>query len=289
MKKIDEASKAYNIPQPIKLPVGQRYENFKFVRARIEKIVNESPSVKSFYLNASFPLDPKPGQFLMVWLPGAEEVPMSISGHEEGITRISVSNVGPTTAKMHKLKSGNFLWARGPFGTGFKLDADFCLLVAGGYGSAPLIYAAKVLSKSGKSGVYAIGAKNKSELLFVNEARDCGFEVFTSTEDGSSGHKGVVTDMLGDIFSSFKFDSILTCGPEKMMFEVVRQGLNKGIYVQASLERYMKCGFGVCGSCVLDPIGLRVCVDGPVFDSHTLLKTEFGNWGRGPSGRRKKI
>jgi dihydroorotate dehydrogenase electron transfer subunit len=281
-----DTKKILQSPQP---SATRGHENFKFVQAKIEKRVDESPSVRSFYLNAPLPSDPKPGQFLMVWLPNSEEVPMSVSGHEGGITRISVAKVGPTTEKIHKLNTGDFLWVRGPFGSWFKLDANFYLLVAGGYGSAPLVYAAKALSRSGKKGVYAIGAKNKSELLFLDEARDCGFEVFISTEDGSSGRKGVVTDMLDDLFSKFKFDSILTCGPEKMMFKVIKEGFNRGIYSQASLERYMKCGFGICGSCVLDPLGLRVCVEGPVFDSITLLKTEFGSWRRSPSGRREKI
>ena len=262
------------------------YEDLGPRRAEIAKIVNESQGVKSFYLRVDLP-KPDPGQFLMVWLPGAEEVPMSISGIIGGNLRISVSREGPTTAKLHELKKGDALFVRGPFGKGFSLG-DSCLLIGGGYGVAPLIFASEVLSDSGGRWVLAVGAKNASELLFVREARGCG-EVHTATEDGSSGHRGVVTDLMGKLLAERDFDLILTCGPEKMMYEVLRGGLERGIHVQASLERYMKCGFGVCGSCVLDPIGMRVCADGPVFDGALLLKTEFGRQKRDASGARVPV
>ena len=260
------------------------YEDFDFKQAKLKKIVDESPNVKSFHLKIDLET-PKPGQFVMVWLPGAEEVPMSISDAGKGFIRISVSREGSTTAKFHELEKGDSLFVRGPFGNGFSLRGKSHLLVGGGYGTAPLIYALKVLSKMGKEGVYVAGAKNASELLFVREARGRG-KLFTATEDGSSGHRGLVTELLEELLAKEKSDSVLTCGPEGMMYEVVRQGLKRGVQVQSSLERYMKCGFGICGSCVLDPIGMRVCVDGPVFDGALLLKTEFGRQKRDASGAR---
>ena len=259
------------------------YEDFDFKQAKLKKIVDESPSVKSFYLKIDLLKTPKPGQFMMVWLPGAEEVPMSISDAGRGFIRISVSKEGSTTAKFHELERGDSIYARGPFGIGFSLNGKSHLLVGGGYGAAPLIYALKVLSNMGGKGVYAVGAKNASELLFVGEARRWG-KLYTATEDGSSGHLGLVTELSEELLVKEKFDSILTCGPERMMYGVVHQGLKRGVQVQASLERYMKCGFGICGSCVLDPLGLRVCVDGPVFDGALLLKTEFGLQKRDASG-----
>ena len=114
-------------------------------------------------------------------------------------------------------------------------------------------------------------------------------EVSIATEDGSAGEKGLVTELSKQLLGEGRFDLILTCGPERMMREVVRQGLEHGVRVQASLERYMKCGFGVCGSCVLDPLGLRVCVDGPVFDGALLMKTEFGELKRDASGARVPV
>lgn len=264
------------------------YENFDFKRAKLKKIVNESPRVKSFQLEIDLLETPKPGQFMMVWLPGAEEVPMSISDAGRGFIRISVSRKGSTTARFHELERGDSLFIRGPFGNGFSLRGKSHLLVGGGDGAPPLIYALKVLSNMGKRGVYAVGAKNASELLFVREARRLG-KLYTATEDGASGYPGLVSELLEELLVKEKFDSILTCGPERMMYEVVRQGLKKKIRVQASLERYMKCGFGICGSCVLDPTGMRVCVDGPVFDGTSLIKTEFGRQKRDASGARVPI
>ena len=261
------------------------YEDFSFKRAKLRKILDESSKVKSFQFKIDLLETPKPGQFMMVWLPGAEEVPMSISDAGRGLIRISVSRKGSTTARFHELERGDSLFVRGPFGNGFSLRGKSHLLVGGGDGACSLIYALKVLSNMGKKGVYAVGAKNASELLFVGEARSLG-KLCTATENGTSGYPGLVSELLKELLAKEKFDSILTCGPERMMYEVVRQGMKRGISVQASLERYMKCGFGICGSCVLDPLGLRACVDGPVFDGALLLKTEFGTLKRDAAGSR---
>jgi len=262
------------------------YEDFEFKHVEIEKVVVESPKVKSFYFKHAFTEIPQPGQFMMAWLPGWEEVPMSISDVARDNIRISVAKEGPTTAEFHKLKKGDKLFVRGPFGRHFVLDGNSHLVVGGGYGVAPLIYATKLISKSGGKITYVVGAKNSSELLFLEEARRVRAKIHAATEDGSAGNRGLVTELVEQLLETEHFDSILTCGPERMMYEVVRQCVKRGIRVQASLERYMKCGFGICGSCVLDPVGLRVCVDGPVFDGALLLKTEFGRQKRDAAGSR---
>lgn len=293
-KNLEKSSNHLIHPDPVLNPESSgdskfTHEKFVFKPAKIEKITVESPKVKSFYLKANLLDLPLPGQFLMVWLPGAGEVPMSVSDAGGGSIRITVARTGSTTEQIHKLEEKGTLFVRGPFGSNFKLDANSYLLVGGGYGAAPLIYASKVLSRAGKNGVYAVGAEDSSELLFTHEARKHGLEVYVATENGSLGHRGLVTDIMNDFLRRFKFDSILTCGPERMMYKVLRQGLKLGIPVQVSLERYMKCGFGICGSCVLDPIGARVCIDGPVFDGKLLLKTDFGKWKRDPSGMRVRV
>jgi len=247
-------------------------------------MTKESPSVRSFYLEYQGKELPRPGQFVMAWLPGFEEVPMSISDAGDGFIRISVSKEGPTTAEFHRLGKGDRLFLRGPFGNGFSLGGKSFLLVGGGYGAAPLVYAAKTISRSGGRCTYLAGAKNKAELLFINEVREIGMKFKVATDDGSVGHRGMVTDLIEPALKEEKFETMLTCGPEQMMYRTVVQGVELGIKVQASLERYMKCGFGICGSCVLDPIGLRVCSDGPVFDGALLLKTVFGKRKRDASG-----
>jgi dihydroorotate dehydrogenase electron transfer subunit len=265
------------------------YRDFEFKPVEIEKVVVESPKVKSFYLKHTFTQIPQPGQFLMAWLPSWEEVPMSISDADPSVVRISVAKEGPTTTEFHKLRKGDELFIRGPFGRHFVLDGRSYLVVGGGYGAAPLIYATKLISKSGKKVTYAVGARNSSELLFLKEARRAKAKIHVATEDGSAGHQGLVTELVEQLLETEHFDSILTCGPEPMMYEVVKQGVKRGIRVQVSLERYMKCGFGICGSCVLDPVGLRVCVDGPVFDGALLLTTDFGKRRRDAAGSRVMI
>ncbi|MBC7218929.1 MAG: dihydroorotate dehydrogenase electron transfer subunit [Hadesarchaea archaeon] len=266
----------------------QSFNSFGFLPARIKRTIGENSKVKSFYLEYSGTL-PRPGQFFMVWLPGFEEVPMSLSDAGDGFVRISVSNEGPTTAELHRLRKGDRVFLRGPFGNGFSLDESPLLLVGGGYGSAPLIYAAKMVSSSGGRCTYLVGARCKEELLFVDEARGMGIKSIVATEDGSEGYRGLVTDLIKSELKKGRYQAVLTCGPEQMMYEVVRQGVKQGIKVQASLERYMKCGFGICGSCVLDPLGLRVCSDGPVFDGSLLLKTDFGKRKREASGAQVKL
>jgi dihydroorotate dehydrogenase electron transfer subunit len=256
------------------------FEKFGFRPARIERVVEENRRVKSFYLHTDLPT-PEPGQFYMVWLPGAEEIPIGASGYENRTLRLSVSREGETSGRMHRLEKGERLFLRGPFGRGFRLEGRSFLLVGGGYGMAPLIFAGRRLRK--KRLRFLIGAKSRGELLFVEEARRLG-EVLVCTEDGSEGRRGLVTEFL----PRERFDWVLTCGPEAMMVKVLEFCRREGLRVQLCLERYMKCGLGLCGSCVLDP-GLRVCVEGPVFEGEELEGTDFGRARRDASGRRETL
>ncbi|HIQ03056.1 MAG TPA: dihydroorotate dehydrogenase electron transfer subunit, partial [Desulfurococcales archaeon] len=131
-------------------------------------------------------------------------------------------------------------------------------------------------------------AKSRSEVLFLNEARSLGAEILVSTEDGTLGYRGLVTDLLSRV-NLEDYDTLLVCGPEGMMKRVYDYVKSRGlrIYTQFSLERYIKCGIGICGSCALN--GLRVCCDGPVFTMSDLEGTDFGQYTRDESGRRVPI
>ena len=108
-----------------------------------------------------------------------------------------------------------------------------------------------------------------------------------STDDGSKGYKGLASDLAKEEIAKEKFDQVLTCGPEIMMKKLY--DICKNIPFQASLERYMKCGFGICGQCCIGE-GLRVCKEGPVFDGKTLKKIQdFGIYTRDASGRKIKL
>jgi len=125
-----------------------------------------------------------------------------------------------------------------------------------------------------------MGAKTKSALLAKPPC-----ETIVATDDGSEGFKGFVTVALREAISERKPDCVYTCGPERMMADVVGICEEAGVPCQLSLERYMKCGFGVCGACAID--GFLVCKHGPVFTGEAIKRiAEFGKTRRDASGKK---
>ncbi|MDD1668813.1 MAG: dihydroorotate dehydrogenase electron transfer subunit, partial [Methanomicrobiales archaeon] len=218
----------------------------------ITKIVKETPKIRTFLLSESYGFTP--GQFVMVWVPGVDEIPMALSGENS----ISVQEVGNATSAMFRLKKGDLLGIRGPFGNGFPIGGKV-LAIAGGIGAAPLF----PLAMAGKVDVFLLGAATKMELPF-RKALSQATELRVATDDGSAGHHGFVTDLLGGV-NLRDFDSVCVCGPEPMMRSVLKRLKDEGIAGKGlfSLHRYMKCGVGLCGSCAIDPDGIRVCREGP--------------------------
>ena len=120
-----------------------------------------------------------------------------------------------------------------------------------------------------------------------NQIKKYATELYISTDDGSKGTKGFATDVAEKLLNDQRFASIVTCGPEIMMKKLM--DMSNNIPFQASLERYMKCGIGVCGQCCIGT-GLRVCMEGAVFDKKTLKKVEdFGKYKRDAAGRKIKF
>ncbi|MDD1664676.1 MAG: dihydroorotate dehydrogenase electron transfer subunit [Methanomicrobiales archaeon] len=244
----------------------------------ITGIVRETLKIRTFLLSESFGFTP--GQFVMVWVPGVDEIPMALSGENS----ISVQEVGDATSAMFSLKRGDLLGIRGPYGNGFSVRGRV-LAVAGGIGAAPLL----PLALAGKVEVFLLGAGTEKDLPFRKTlAKKASLRV--ATDDGSSGTRGPVTALLKDL-DLRAFDHVCVCGPEPMMRAVLGRLQEEGIADRGlfSLHRYMKCGVGLCGSCVIDPSGLRVCREGPVISGDTLLQSEFGHYTRDASGVRKKI
>jgi dihydroorotate dehydrogenase electron transfer subunit len=162
------------------------------------------------------------------------------------------------------------------------------LVVAGGMGIAPLAPLIEISKARGINIDLALGAKTSEELLFQNRLKDCCDKLFIATDDGSKGYHGFVSDMVEEILEREGYDEILTCGPEPMIKKVVDIAKPKNIPVQASLERFMKCGVGICDSCAIN--GLHVCKDGPVFSDKILSElNDFGRFRRDACGRKEKI
>ncbi len=242
----------------------------------ITDIKKESNEIYSLFFDHTFEF--VPGQYVMVWIRGIDEIPMSLS-YGNGIT---VRVVGDATASLCDMRPGDSLGIRGPYGNGFKPAKPPTLLVAGGVGAAPLATCADAF----KGGVATIlGARTKAELLFAQRFESAG-PLLTATDDGSAGHNGSVVELLQDVRD---YNEILCCGPEKMMYAVLQHARANGIASQFSLHRYIKCGIGVCGSCCIDDAGLRTCVDGPVFTDIQLSGNEFGRYMRDASGRKVKL
>ncbi|MFX0070448.1 MAG: dihydroorotate dehydrogenase electron transfer subunit [Candidatus Hermodarchaeota archaeon] len=274
---------------------------------KIERIINDCKGVKTFLFtmkpdDLNELLSPKPGQFVMVWVPGIDEVPMSISGcNAKGQWAITVKNVGECTQALHELKIGDYIGIRGPLGNYFELPPDKnkkIFLIGGGIGIAALRFLAINLKQKAYSYNVIIGAKMHDEIIHIDEFTNLSFEdseVFYCTDDGSYGQKGFASttfeNVIKDLPEKGLANSVVyTCGPEKMMHAVFKICERYHIELYASLERMMRCGCGLCGLCALDPLGLLVCKDGPIFNSETLRKLDdFGKYKRDITGKKISI
>ncbi len=248
----------------------------------------ESSMVKTFTFKDKRCMRAEPGQFLMLWIPGVDEIPLSIADvYDDGIVSVAVKKVGEATQALHSMKARDIIGVRGPFGNSFTLAKGKVLLVGGGTGIAPLVFLAKRLMGKTKM-VFVIGAKTKEELLYISKLKElCGEGgVVATTEDGSYGLKCLVTEPLETLLTKEKLDMVYSCGPEKMMLEVFQIAENHGAAFEASLERLMRCAIGLCGSCVIGKH--RVCKDGPVFTAEQLreVEAEFGVSKRDFDGKR---
>jgi len=257
---------------------------------RIEELKKASSEVKTFkFYSVEIAKQSEPGQFVMVWNPGIDEIPISIAdASRNGELEVAIADAGDCTHSLHQKHVGDLIGLRGPYGKGFSLHGERICMVAGGYGAAPLRFAAKRAKELGKHVVVVEGARSSAELLYVKDFSDLGCEVRDATEDGSGSYRGLVTELLEAVLASGKeFEQVLTCGPELMMERVCEITRRERIPTQVSVERIVKCGCGACGSCDLG--GYRVCKDGPVFDAEELERTEFGRWKREKSGKRISV
>ncbi|HOT07661.1 MAG: Sulfhydrogenase 2 subunit gamma [Methanosaeta sp. PtaB.Bin039] len=242
----------------------------------IREVLEETESVRTLRLDHSF--DPLPGQYMMLWVRGVDEIPMSFSGPD----LITVQRVGPATRAIFSLDVGDSVGVRGPLGTGFSLTGRSALLIGGGVGVAPLAFLGERARAVGMEVTSLLGFRSTSEAVFLDRFRRLGRVVLT-TDDGSEGICGHTSAGLCELDPS-AFDQIYLCGPEVMMWDVIRRCQGMESRIQACISRYIKCAIGVCGSCCIDPDGIRVCVEGPVIRADRLTAGEFGRYRRGPSG-----
>lgn len=230
-----------------------------------------------------------PGQFVNIKVSATDDPllrrPLSIHGVSAGKISILYEVVGRATEILSGRKSGELLDIIGPLGKGFdfKERTKKPILVCGGMGVAPLAFLAERLkgigSKKGKGRIpVLLGAKTKDQLLCEDKFKRWGYDVRTSTDDGSAGFKGRITDLLKKLLEENRKtgrpDSLIyACGPQAMLKNVAFLSRQYRLSAQLSLEEHMACGIGACCGCALrgKEGNLKVCNDGPVFDAERLV------------------
>ncbi len=255
----------------------------------ISEMRQENPQVKTFFFEHD--LQSLPGQFVMLSLPGLDQKPFSISYDTDTRFAVSVFPVGPFSKALCNLSVGDKVGITGPYGKPFTIKPNtHYITVGGGYGAGPLGMLVERMADQNCTVDFCIGARNKDLLLFVDRVSTLSHvTTHVATDDGSAGHTGFVTDLLEQILKEKTNDRanihVSTCGPELMEKRVLDLCNQYDVDCEVSIERYMKCGFGVCGQCCMDPLGLPLCIDGPVVKRATANQlTEFGKYHRDKSG-----
>lgn len=241
-------------------------------------VKREAVDISTIYFKDELVKEAKPGQYIMVWVPGADEVPMSISNIDHnGLSSITVRNVGTTTEILDSIAPGSKLGIRGPYGNHYEVVGENPLIVAGGSGAASLLPLVYAFLKKGVTPTFLLGGRSSDQLLFEDELIALLREkVVISTDDGSMGYSGYASGYAALLMAENNYDQVYTCGPELMMVKVYYETEKLEIPIQASLERYVKCAVGLCGNCAVGPY--RVCKDGPIFNTEMLnaIRDEFG-------------
>lgn len=255
---------------------------------RIKKIVKETPLVRSYIFD--YPVRAKPGQFVNIWVPGVEEKPMSIAFDNGKTYTLSIAAIGTMTKELTKKKVGDYIGIRGPYGTHFHWKkGERIAMLAGGYGAGPLYFAAFLGIKDRCFIDFFLGARSREHLLFAKRIKALRHRrFFPSTDNGSAGFKGTsVACWIEQMEKGVCYDRVITCGPELMMKAVSDIAWSKKIEAQISVERYMKCGFGICGNCCVDDLGITTCQNGTVMSNRDVRKIkEFGVYHRDSVGKK---
>jgi dihydroorotate dehydrogenase electron transfer subunit len=236
----------------------------------------------------------RPGQFVHV-LAGQDRSfplrrPFSIHRVERpraglGAVEIVFEVVGAGTLALSRLRPHDVVDVLGPLGRPFTPPEapTGCLLVGGGYGTAPLFFLATELRTRRCRVDFVVGAASAGRLLDAMEAKRLGHSLTVTTDDGSAGRRGLVTDPLPDLLARTGAGQVYACGPMPMLAAVSRVAAAAGVPCQVAVEEQMACGTGICFSCVL-PLGpeeptrmARSCLEGPVFDGTAIAWAELGH------------
>ena len=249
------------------------------IPARLDEIIDETPTIKTFVLSPEEPVSFRAGQFVQITVPGLGEAPFtpSSSPYEKGFLEVTVLRTGCVTEALHKMQPGATLGVRGPFGKGYPLDkcnGKDVLIVGGGVGLAPLrslIFALMGRLDKVNRVVIKYGARTPGELMFrsfyADWAKQKNVAVEVTVDNASAdweGNVGVVTTLMKREFVDAANSLLISCGPGIMLKFVTKKALDLGFtpeQIYLSMNRRMSCGIGKCGRCNIGPYYL--CKDGP--------------------------
>ena len=238
-----------------------------------------APSIRRFIIEApKIALKRKAGQFVIIRIEdGGERIPLTIadSDSEKGTITIIVQGIGKTTKELNSLEAGDtILDVVGPLGKPSEIENfGTAISIGGGVGTAIAYPTAVALKKAGNHTIAIIGGRTKELVILEDEMKAICDEVHITTDDGSYGTKGFVTQKLQELIDSGKkIDLVLAIGPIPMMKAVAETTRPYGIKTVVSLNPIMVDGTGMCGGCraTVDGKNVFVCVDGPEFDAHKV-------------------
>jgi dihydroorotate dehydrogenase (NAD+) catalytic subunit len=228
--------------------------NTEYQKYRVKE--NKFLAEDLFILKLDKEIKAEPGQFIFAWLPGKGEKPFSV--FDDTPLTLLIRKRGYFTQELSKLKKGDPLYIRGPYGNPLKLEGK-TLLVAGGTGIAAFY----LFAKKYKNTIALLGAKDKNHLAYLEKFKKLSEETYFTTENGEIGYKGLVTNILPEILEKTKPECCLNCGPELMVKKAIKieSKYLPSEKIYSSIEFLTKCGIGLCGSCATLK-GYRSCVDG---------------------------
>ena len=237
-----------------------------------------APNIKRFTIEApKIAHKRKAGQFVIIRIDDfGERIPLTIadSDSEKGTIDIIVQGIGKTTNELNSLQAGDFLKdVVGPLGKASHIENyGTAVSIGGGVGTAIAYPTAVALKQAGNHTISIIGGRTKEFVILEDEMKKVCDEVFVTTDDGSYGKHGFVTDQLKELIAQRKIDFVLAIGPIPMMKAVADVTREKGIQTVVSLNPIMVDGTGMCGGCraTVDNKTVFVCVDGPEFDAHKV-------------------
>ncbi len=248
----------------------------KYLRTRISEVLYPAPDHALLRFTTDQPIAGIPGEFVMIrgdW--GVHPVlPRAFSLVESGaVGSVLVKATGSGSDLLAGMEEGDELTVFGPLGKGYEIVPDKTpVLVAGGVGVAPLLFLAQELAAAGRKPIFLYGARTENDLPLSDDIAAVT-ELIVTTENGSVGEQGLITQPLARVLAEHPDSQVYTCGPDAMLAAVAKVAAAAKVPCQVALEAPMACGMGTCKGCaVMTPDGSYryVCIDGPVFAAQDI-------------------